>query len=331
MESAQLANLAGGRRDDCGALIQVPSLQRLHTNTDSSEKRGGPWLCLAGRFCLTRFVAGRLSLIEDSGVRAEEVPPKLGGGEAMASPLALSFAAPLIAFLANAGAHVALGAPAASGGPQASGVWGHIYCDPSMMGGLSISLNGMPLRSATVLPALPSKSSQGLHGMKRGGAGAPPSGVLQQTAEFQLPPLLPGAYLLEVLHPDLIFPKYRAVVNSDGSSSFDVYPLNAFLVPSTTAPLAMPLKVGPLEVAHYTPPQGGFSMLDLLRQPLVILVLISLGLMYIMPKLQLEDEQQQVHQPSPHHREEHVVSVPYAETPEESVFVAKLMRHSRAS
>ncbi|KAL8436567.1 hypothetical protein ACSSS7_001645 [Eimeria intestinalis] len=237
----------------------------------------------------------------------------------------------LVALIANAAVLGTRGAPEASGGLKGSGVWGHIFCEPSLMSGLSISLNGMPLRSATLLPALPPKGPVGgPQAANPSGSGGVPARGFQQAAEFHLPPLLPGSYLLEVLHPDLIFPKYRAVVNSDNGSPFKVYALNAYLAPSSTDPLTMPLKVGPQGIPQYTPVQGSFSLLDLLRQPLVILVLVSLGIMYFMPKMQLEEETHQHVQQQHHHHEDQVVSVPYAELPEESLFVIKLMRYSRS-
>ncbi|KAL8451736.1 hypothetical protein Emed_001898 [Eimeria media] len=237
----------------------------------------------------------------------------------------------LVALLANAVVLGTRGAPEASEGLKGSGVWGHIFCDPSLMGGLSISLNGMPLRSATLLPALPPKSPVGApQGAEPLASGAMHAKGVQQAAEFHLPPLLPGSYLLEVLHPDLIFPKYRAVISSDSSSRFEVYTLNSYLAPSSTDPLTMPLKVGPVGIPQYTPVQASFSLMDLLRQPLVILVLVSLGIMYFMPKMQLEEEPHQQVQQHHHHHEDQVVNVPYAEVPEESLFVTKLMRCSRS-
>ncbi|KAL8441679.1 hypothetical protein Emag_006971 [Eimeria magna] len=237
----------------------------------------------------------------------------------------------VVALLANAAVLRTRGAPEASEVLKGSGVWGYIFCDPSLVGSLSISLNGMPLRSATLLPALPPKGPVGApQGPDPLGSGGMPAKGLQQAAEFHLPPLLPGSYLLEVLHPDLIFPKYRAVISSDSSTRPEVYTLNAYLAPSSTDSLAMPLKVGPVGIAQYTPVQGGFSLMDLLRQPLVILVLVSLGIMYFMPKMQLEEETHQQVQQHHHHHEDQVVNVPYAEVPEESLFVTKLMRHSRS-
>ncbi|KAL8271375.1 hypothetical protein Esti_004709 [Eimeria stiedai] len=220
----------------------------------------------------------------------------------------------LVALLANAAVLGTRGAPGASEALKGSGVWGHIFCDPSLMSGLSISLNGMPLHSATLLPALPPKApGGGPQGADPLGSGGMPARGLQQAAEFHLPPLLPGSYLLEVLHPDVIFPKYRAVINSDSSTRFEVYTLNTYLAPSSTDPLTMPLKVGPVGIPHYTPVQGGFSLMDLLRQPLVILVLISLGIMYFMPKMQLEEETHQQVQQQHHHHEDQVVNMPLAE------------------
>lgn len=211
---------------------------------------------------------------------------------------------------------------------EAVGVWGHIYCDPALMPNLSISLNGMPLSSATLLPALPNRRPVG---ESQEGEGAP-AGASIPAAEFRLPPLLPGAYLLEMLHPDLIFPKYRVVIKSSSSGEgapYEVYRLNEYLVPSSTVPLPLPLTVAPQGVPRYFPVPGGFSIFDLLRQPLVILVLISLGIMYFLPKMQeaqLEEERQQLQQQQQDQHDQHVLGTPYSDSPE-SLFVEKLRRH----
>ncbi|CDI79699.1 hypothetical protein, conserved [Eimeria acervulina] len=198
-------------------------------------------------------------------------------------------------------------------------VWGHIFCDPSQAAGLTIALNGIQLGSAAVLPAFPSRGASG----KGSGVDGSPLGSFGPSAEFRIPPLLPGSYLLEVLHPGLIFPKYRIVTTSTGGS--EVYLLNEYLVPSTLVPLTLPLKVGPTGVPRYLPAQGGFSILDLLRQPLVILVMVSLGIMYFLRKMQeaqAEAENQQLEQEA---HEQHAVDNLQHEAPE-SVFVEKLIR-----
>lgn len=213
-------------------------------------------------------------------------------------------------------------------------VWGHIYCDFSLVPNLSISLNGAPLSNITLLPALASNN---------GPVGSPEKKGLSATAfrpavEFHLPPLLPGAYLWEVLHPDLVFPKYRILVRSDDDSDSrdkgvhtEVYRLNEYLVPSTINALPMPLKVEPVGVNRYLPVQGGFSIFDLLRQPLVILVLVSLTIMYFLPKMQEaqmeEENRQEVQLNHSTHQDQHVVnSFDTPSSPAESCFIEKLSR-----
>ncbi|CDI78557.1 hypothetical protein, conserved [Eimeria praecox] len=205
------------------------------------------------------------------------------------------------------------------GGLDTQSVWGQIFCDPSQMAGLTITLNGIQLGNATLLPAFPSRGAPG----RSVGVEGSPLGSLGPSAEFRIPPLLPGSYILEVLHAGLIFPKYRIVTT--GSSGSEVYMLNEYLVPSTVAPLPMPLKVGPMGIPRYVPPQGGLNILDLLRQPLVILVLVSLGIMYFLRKMQeaqAEAESQQLEQDS---HEQHAVDNLQHEVPE-SAFVEKLIR-----
>ncbi|CDJ26962.1 uncharacterized protein EMH_0077790 [Eimeria mitis] len=200
-------------------------------------------------------------------------------------------------------------------------VWGHIFCDPAQTPGLTIALNGIQLGNATFLPAFP----RGGAPRKSSGVDGSPLGSLGPSAEFRIPPLLPGSYLLEVLHPGLTFPKYRIVTTSTGGS--EVYMLNEYLVPATLASLPVPFKVGPTGVPRYFPVQGGFSILDLLRQPLVILVMVSLGIMYFLRKMQeaqTEAENQQLEQ-EPH--EQHAVDNMQHEPPE-SAFVQKLLRQS---
>lgn len=203
--------------------------------------------------------------------------------------------------------------------PMRQAVWGHIFCDPSQTPGLTITLNGVQLGNATLLPAFPRGGGSG----KNSGVNGISLGSLGPSAEFRIPPLLPGSYLLEVLHPGLIFPKYRIITTS--ASSSEVYVLNEYLVPSTLAPLPMPLKVGPTGVLRYFPAHGGFSILDLVRQPLVILILVSLGIMYFLRRMQeaqAEAENQQLEQES---HEQHAVDSLQHEAPE-SAFVEKLIR-----
>lgn len=217
----------------------------------------------------------------------------------------------------------------------ALGVWGHIYCDFSLVSNLTISLNGTPLSNITLLPALPSSSKPAMNfPEKKGLYGA----AFRPAVEFHLPPLLPGAYLWEVLHPDLVFPKYKILVRSDDDSDdmnknfrTEVYRLNEYLVPATISALPMPLNVEPVGVNRYLPVQGGFSIFDLLRQPLVILVLVSLTIMYCLPKMQEaqmeEESRQEVQHNHITHQDQHVVnSLETASSPSESCFVEKLTR-----
>ncbi|XP_026192775.1 ER membrane protein complex subunit 7-like [Cyclospora cayetanensis] len=210
--------------------------------------------------------------------------------------------------------------PSGDGGAQ--GVWGSIVCNPSQIPGLTISLNGTPLTSATLLRALPHKSfpesSSAVQGILPGASNI--------SAEFHLPPLLPGSYLLEFLHPSLLFPKYQVSIKGTGSSIIEVYLLNEYMVASSTTPLPVPLRVVPTGVPRYFPVQGGFNLFDLLRQPLVILVLVSLGIMFFLPKMQevqMEAESQLPQEETPEH---HIVDGHGSEAPESS-FVEKLMRH----
>lgn len=207
------------------------------------------------------------------------------------------------------------------------GVWGHIYCDPSYVPGLSISLNGISLGSATLLPALPPRGPSG--GPPRG-EGVPSWPAVLPAAEFRLPALLPGAYLLEINHLDLIFPKYRVIISNNSNSSegvsFEVYGLNEYLVPSTTVPLPLPLRVGPVGVPKYVVIPGGFSIFDFLRQPLVILVLVFLAIMFFLPKMQeaqMQEERQQQQQ-------QHPIEDPCYSNGSESLFVEKLVRSIRS-
>ncbi|CDJ53403.1 hypothetical protein, conserved [Eimeria brunetti] len=218
----------------------------------------------------------------------------------------------------------ALGTPEISSSSEgvemgSQAVWGQIFCDPAQTPGLTITLNGTPLGNATLLPALPSAGAPG----KDSGVESPPLGSLGPSAEFRIPPLLPGSYLLEVVHQGLIFPKYRIITSTSGS---EVYMLNDYLVPFSLVPLPLPLKVGPTGVPRYFPAQGGFSIADLLRQPLVILVLVSLGIMYFLRKMQeaqAEAESQQLEQES---NDNPVDNLQHDAT--ESAFVEKLLRQA---
>lgn len=218
---------------------------------------------------------------------------------------------------------VALEAPTASRAEENEWVWGRIHCDPAHVPDLSISLNGAPLSSVTLLPALPPKGTP-----EKAPAGAPGAAV-QPAVEFRLPQLLPGSYLLEVMHPDLIFPKYRAVVSSNRSSSssnVEMFRLNEYLMPGSTTPVSLPLNVGPLGPVVYFPVQGSFSVWDLLKQPFVILILVSLAIMYFLPKMRAEEERQQQLQLQQQLQQQDIVDNCYTEAPE-SLFVAKLVRH----
>ncbi|CDJ64682.1 hypothetical protein, conserved [Eimeria necatrix] len=227
-------------------------------------------------------------------------------------------------FLGAVALSVCMGTLRASDAPQSSTsihmkaeeVWGHVFCDPVLMPSLTIALNGTPLGNTTLLPAFHKSPAFG----RSTAVGSYTTG--SPSLEFRLPPLLPGSYLLEVLHPSLIFPKYRVVTTS---SSSEVYLLNEYVMPTSLSPLPMPVTVAPTGVPRYFPAQGGFSIFDLLRQPLVILVLVSLGIMYFLRKMQeaqTEAESQQQEQELP---EQQAVDSLHQEAPE-SAFVAKLIR-----
>ena len=54
---------------------------------------------------------------------------------------------------------------------------------------------------------------------------------------------------------------------------------------TTSPPLILPLQIEPLGKFDYSPPKSTFSVWSLLGNPMLLMALVSLGAIFIMPKL----------------------------------------------
>ena len=119
---------------------------------------------------------------------------------------------------------------------------------------------------------------------------------------FVLPKLPPGSHSLEIDLDNLIFPhlridvsskgkdRYRVLLN-DGSGKVLLNRLGSSHEDDDESDSRQPLvKIAPIGIHQYFVPRESFSIMSIVANPMLLMMFVSLGLVYLMPKMVDPDE-----------------------------------------
>ena len=127
--------------------------------------------------------------------------------------------------------------------------------------------------------------------------------LVDESGHFALNGLEPGSHIMQVALEDLVFPpirldvsevanRFRAVVN-DGSSRTLVNAMSAAAAAEASASSGGDVPVVPISPVgrhKYYVPREHFSVMSIVKNPMVLMMLFSVGMVYIMPLIADQDE-----------------------------------------
>uniref|UniRef100_A0AC35TRE1 DUF2012 domain-containing protein n=1 Tax=Rhabditophanes sp. KR3021 TaxID=114890 RepID=A0AC35TRE1_9BILA len=111
-------------------------------------------------------------------------------------------------------------------------------------------------------------------------------GFVKKDGTFTIHNLLPGSHLIQVFHVDYDFEAVRVDITSKGKMR---YRRNNSLKPSDVQLVPAPLRMMPRAPIVYFKPKEGWRITDALMNPMVLMLLVPMALMYIMPKMVSND------------------------------------------
>ncbi|KIN98876.1 hypothetical protein M404DRAFT_825808 [Pisolithus tinctorius Marx 270] len=105
-----------------------------------------------------------------------------------------------------------------------------------------------------------------------------------RSGNFSIPDVHPGVYVLSVLSHDYTFEQFRVDV-SDASSIPEVksYIFGAPLLSPSAVTLPYPIILSPRSKNSYFKPHESFSLLGMFRNPMMMLMLVTAGMLLAMP------------------------------------------------
>jgi len=108
------------------------------------------------------------------------------------------------------------------------------------------------------------------------------AGMVNSTGHFHLNGIQPGMHYVEVSHPQFVFPSLRVEFSPTGDEK--VWPsLASSSSPSSRLP--SPISVAPIGPAVYFAPREPFNPWSLLKNPMVIMMLVTAGMVFIFPRM----------------------------------------------
>ncbi|KAI5980467.1 hypothetical protein F5J12DRAFT_841209 [Pisolithus orientalis] len=110
------------------------------------------------------------------------------------------------------------------------------------------------------------------------------SAGVTRSGNFSIPDVNPGVYVLSVLSHDYTFEQFRVDV-SDASSIPEVksYVFGTPLLSPSAVILPYPIILSPRSKNSYFKPHESFSLLGMFRNPMMMLMLFTAGMMLAMP------------------------------------------------
>mmetsp|Transcript_64428 Transcript_64428/g.168661 ORF Transcript_64428/g.168661 Transcript_64428/m.168661 type:complete len:214 (+) Transcript_64428:66-707(+) len=109
---------------------------------------------------------------------------------------------------------------------------------------------------------------------------------------FLINNVLPGAHLLQVVHPRLIFDPVRVEATEAKNAPMKMSAYLADLEHGRGAKLKYPLGLAPSGAFSYLEKREEFNIFSVFKSPMALISLFSFGAMFLLPKLQpmLEEE-----------------------------------------
>ncbi|PRP89262.1 hypothetical protein PROFUN_02136 [Planoprotostelium fungivorum] len=104
------------------------------------------------------------------------------------------------------------------------------------------------------------------------------STLCRKDGSFAISDVAPGAYLFEVSSTDLIYPQLRVEVSGKGQMRISRGEDNTQTIPH-------PLRITAEGRADYFTPREGFEVMSLLKNPMMLMMGVTLGMTWVVPKI----------------------------------------------
>jgi len=114
-------------------------------------------------------------------------------------------------------------------------------------------------------------------------------GFVKEDGSFTITNVPSGSYVIEVVHPNIVFESARIDVSQKGK--IRARKLN-YVQPSQVVQMAYPLRLKPLAPFRYFQIREQWRITDLLFSPMVMMMILPLVLIMILPKLMSDPETQ---------------------------------------
>eukprot|EP01135_Chromosphaera_perkinsii_P010225 Nk52_evm1s2059 gene=Nk52_evmTU1s2059 len=111
------------------------------------------------------------------------------------------------------------------------------------------------------------------------------SGFARMDGSFRISGVLPGEHLMEIFSPTFKFNLYRLEIIPSSSSLKVKASVAYFMDGIPKSELRHPLAIEPVEQLKYFKQREPFRPTDLLKNPMAIMMLVTVGLVFVMPKL----------------------------------------------
>ncbi|EDQ86450.1 uncharacterized protein MONBRDRAFT_33849 [Monosiga brevicollis MX1] len=127
---------------------------------------------------------------------------------------------------------------------------------------------------------------------------------LAKDGTFELTGIPSASYLLEVVHPDFSFNAYRVDVDDRfdfGARVFQADPVGGLPPVKVTYDEDVGLRVPTTSRTSYFEPRKPWNIMELLMNPMILMALLPMALMYLMPsKETMEEMQKELRQETGH-------------------------------
>lgn len=115
-------------------------------------------------------------------------------------------------------------------------------------------------------------------------------GFVKDDGSFLIEGVPSGSYIIEVSNTDYIFEPVRYEINSKGKAR--ARQLN-LLQPNNVEPLPVPLVITARQPTRYFRAREEWRITDVLMNPMVLMLLVAMFLMFVTPKLTAQDPELQ--------------------------------------
>ncbi|KAJ9063677.1 hypothetical protein DSO57_1038441 [Entomophthora muscae] len=112
------------------------------------------------------------------------------------------------------------------------------------------------------------------------------SGLIQQNGRFIIHDVPSGNFTLKVVTDRYKFPLLRADVGLDSKRKVIIHSMRLGTPLEASGPeVAYPLRISPVEQIEYFDKREGFNIMSILSNPMMLMSMVSLALVFIAPKM----------------------------------------------